>query len=520
MTIMFFKQKIKFCCLVIALILCRYSQARQAPVENFPVRGFHLDLRIQVMKPEALKAFAAGLSKSGINTLIMEYEATFPYEGHPLIPNRYAYTKEEIKDFVKYCNTIGIDVIPLQQSFGHLEYLLRNNRYTKLREDQKDYSQVCPLQEDENKKLFTELYHELAEVHSSKYIHIGCDETRLLGHCPRCKAKVAKEGVGKLYGDYVKMLCDIVIKMGKIPVLWADIALKYPDALKELPKQTIFVDWNYGWGLDKFGDHAKLMQSGFEIWGAPSLRSSPDNYNITTWEKHFINIHDFVPTARKLGYKGMVMTSWSTSGVYSTLYESAADIIDLYAIRRVYPLTGFNILLAAYLKALSSPEPLDVTAFAKEYTKTTYGFDDRQAALFWAALKAAPYQVSKGKVSGAGISISQLTDSARWVVKTFNGLKPLKNKREYEHYKLIAGTRLQYLIYQEIEDKINKSDFTVVGVPGIIKQLKDVIAATELLNKQYIELNKDSFYTSELEQDNQLRIIKMKLLYDRLTRNR
>ena len=105
------------------------------------------------------------------------------------------------------------------------------------------------------------------------------------------------------------MLCDIVISLGKIPVLWADIALKYPEAIRELPLQTVFVDWNYGWDMNNFGEHEKLVQSGYEVWGAPALRSHPDNYFLTEWGKHFKNISDFIPECRKLGYKGMIMTS-------------------------------------------------------------------------------------------------------------------------------------------------------------------------------------------------------------------
>ena len=210
-------------------------------------------------------------------------------------------------------------------------------RYKDLREDQKDYSQVCPLEEEGNKKLFTDLFTELAATHPSKYFHIGGDETYLLGHCEKCKAKAAKEGTSKLYIDHIKMLCDIVISLGKIPVMWADIALKHPEALKLLPKQTILVDWNYGWDMNNFGDHEKLMQAGFEVWGAPSIRSHPDNYFLTQWEKHFKNIRDFIPACRQLGYKGIIMTSWSTSGQYSTVWETSDDIIDLYAIRHVYP---------------------------------------------------------------------------------------------------------------------------------------------------------------------------------------
>src|SRR5690606_30445324 len=137
----------------------------------------------------------------------------------------------------------------------------RNYRYAEQRENQKDFSQVCPSKEHLNKELFTDLFTELASTHPSKYLHIGGDETYLLGQCPVCKKKAEVEGKSKLYIDHIKMLCDIAIKLGKRPLLWADIALKYPDAIQMLPKETIFVDWNYGWDINMFGDHSKLMES-------------------------------------------------------------------------------------------------------------------------------------------------------------------------------------------------------------------------------------------------------------------
>jgi len=94
-----------------------------------------------------------------------------------LIANRYAYSKTDVADFIQYCQGLGIDVIPLQQSFGHVEYILRHPRYKELREDQKDYSQVCPLKESLNRELFKDLFTEMAAAHPSKYFHIGGDET-------------------------------------------------------------------------------------------------------------------------------------------------------------------------------------------------------------------------------------------------------------------------------------------------------------------------------------------------------
>lgn len=508
--------------LILLITIC--SVNAQNLVKNqspFIVKGFHIDLRIQVMKMGALKAFALKLSKTGINTIIMEWEGTYPFTKHPLIPNRYAYSREEIIGFINYCNFIGVDVIPLQQSFGHVEYILRNDRYKDLREDQKDFSQVCPLQTEQDKALFTDLYTDLASTHTSKYIHIGGDETYLLGHDERCRLKAAKEGKSKLYIDYIKMLCNIVIKLGKTPVLWADIALKYPEAIKLLPKGTVFIDWNYGWEMNRFGDHQKLMESGYEIWGSPALRSSPDNYFLTQWEKHFKNIRDFVPAAASMGYKGIVMTSWSTSGQYSPVFESEEEMAEEYAIRHVYPLSGFNMLVAAYTESITNAKPLNIESFITKYCKERYGFDANESARFWHALKITPYEIRNGKVESiVQFSVKQILDSTKTALETLYKLNPDKNKDEFEHYRLMTGIRVNYLQFQDILQRVNSPLFTEAMVPSVLQELKNLMIGNDVLDLHFTELNKDFLNASEIKTENNLRDLRVQLLYDRLSRNK
>ena len=508
--------------LTVLLLTVFHSNSQSQPDQkDFTVKAFHIDLRIQVMTMSALQKFALKLHDGGINTLIMEYEATYPYASQPIIPNRYAYTKNEIISFVSFCNKLGIDVIPLQQSFGHVEYILRHYKYAALREDEKDLSQVCPLEITKDSLLFTALFAELASTHTSKYIHIGADETHLLGHCEKCRRKVAEEGISKLYIDYIKMLCGIVTRLGKRPVLWADIALKYPEALKSLPKETILVDWNYGWDLSRFGDHKQLVESGLEIWGAPALRSHPDNFYLTQWEKHFKNIRDFVPLCRQMGYKGIVMTSWSTSGAYSALYESEDELTDLYAIRHVYPITGFNILLAAYIKSISSSSSLDIENFVSDYCATQYGFTKSQAKQFWEALRAVPYEVSNGMVQhDKNLSLAALTDSMREVVNIFYNLKPLKHQDEFEHYRLMADIRLQYLEFLEIEKQVNAETLTQAEISIAIKKLETLMTNAAKLDQRFIQIHKENFYLPELKQENEIRNKRLQILLDRFKRVR
>mgnify|MGYP003623259258 CR=1 FL=1 len=300
---------------------------------DFEVKGFHIDLRCQIMTPEALKNFARELSEIGVNTIIMEWEGTFPYQKHATISNKYAYSPEEVKSFIEHCATLGIDVIPLQNCFGHVEYILRHDRYAHLKEDRKEVSQVCPVKEEECKAVFTEIFAEMAALHPSHYFHIGGDETYLLGSCKACTAKVEKEGKSKLFVDYVKAMCQIVTDMGKQPVLWADIILKYPEAVNELPKNLIYVDWNYGWERDYFGNMDKLVKAGATFWGAPSLRSHPDKMYLTQGEKPYNKQRDFIPYPREAGWKGMVMHAGSNSGTDGFRYETNWADTEMFSVR-------------------------------------------------------------------------------------------------------------------------------------------------------------------------------------------
>ena len=240
-----YKNIFKFLLLVTLLFTNTVNITAQtiASAKDFKVKGFHLDLRIQVMTPEALESLAIDLSEMGINTLIMEWEGTYPYEKHAVISNEYSYTREEVKDFIAYCDSLGIKVIPLQQSLGHVEYILRNPRYSNLKEDRKDISQLCPMEAMESKALFKDLFSDLVETHNSDYIHIGGDESHA----------TASE-------DFIKFINrtqKIVEKHGKKVVGWDEIAHA------ELSPNTVIQYWSRKGenALEGIAKGAKILMS-------------------------------------------------------------------------------------------------------------------------------------------------------------------------------------------------------------------------------------------------------------------
>lgn len=497
--------------------------AKNIVTNEFKVKGFHLDLRIQVLTPKALNQLVDEIAVLGLNTLVMEYEATYPYQKHPILSNHLSYSEKEIDDFLKYCQHKNIDVIPLKQCFGHVEYILRHEKYAPLRENELEISQICPIKEKEAKKLFEELFKELVEKHSSKYFHIGGDETYLLGSCKDCQAKVLKTNKSKLYVDYIKMICGILKKLGKTPVMWADIILKHPEAANQLPKDTIFIDWNYGWELNRYGNVDKLQKIGCKFWGSPALRSSPDNYYLSNWPVHFDNLKTFIPYAKKAKYEGMVLTSWSTSGLYSFPMDQGYEVIDEpVPWRHVYPLIGFRILAVAYKFALDSETPIDSAKFVKEYGQNRFGLSEKHAKQLWQILSDKQNVVwhgIRGQVNSIQVEIKKIIKYIK-LIKAFKPIIQTDHGNELNHLLLMHKIRLFYLKRVLIENALLSEKINAKNITKITLGLNNLIKESTTIDSEFKQLNSGFLYDSEIELENKHRNKKLFALHDRIFKRR
>ncbi len=182
-----------------------------------------------------------------------------------------------------------------------------------------------------------------------------------------------------------------------------------------------------------------------------------------------------------------------------------------YAIRHVYPISGFNMLIAAYAESIKSTKPLDIDAFITKYCKDQYGFNAEESAKFWKALKTAPYEIVHGKVrSPMPLTVKQLLDSTRTAAEILYDLRPKNNKEEFEHYRLMAGIRLYYVQFHEILERLNSPSFTPDQVPGVLQELKNMMMNETVLDMHFNELNKNYLNPSELKQENDLRNVRVR----------
>lgn len=491
-----------------------------ARAENrFKVKAFHVDLRTEVMTVEALDALAEHLAEKGVNTIIMEWEATFPFDRHAVICNRNAYTEEEVKAFISHCAGLGIDVIPLQHCFGHCEYILKHDRYRHLRENDADPSQVCPMKTDAAVKTFSEIFAEVASLHPSQYFHIGADETYLLGQCPECRKTVEKYGKSRLFVDYVNAMCSIVDSLGKTPVMWADIILQHPDAIDELPDNIVFVDWNYGWAPDRFGNIDNLIGRDVRMWGAGALRSGPDNWYLTQWMKHFNNLADFVSFARENGYEGMVETSWSTSGIYGYCLDSGNEILDFYPIRLVYPMSAFTILQDAFCCAVNSEERFEPEDFIRSYAMNEMGLDKEGADVLMDYFSMPQNQIyigSDGAKDSDGRPVGEILEECISIRDRMVVLKPQHKEKELEHWILMLDMRINYLRFKEVEAFVQSDGFDRSGAAAVLSVLEDIVAEEDSLASRFESLNKGYVKDSDIEYVNNIKSLKMNIMYNNI----
>lgn len=504
--------------ILLALLAATFSMVAQNNSYAFKEKVMYVDFRSEVHTIDALKQLAQKVAADGFTCMMLEYEATFPFEKHATLQNRYAFTKEEIKDYVAYCDRLGLEVIPLQNCMGHMQYILRHDRYAALREDKADMSQVCPLKIKDAVPVFKEIFAEVAALHPSKYFHIGCDETFLLGSCKKCAAYAKEHGKSKLFVEYVKAMCEIVLEMGKTPIIWADIILKYPENLGELPKELIYLDWNYGWDVNKFGKISNLLDANVNLWGGSSLRSGPDDIYLTQWEKHFNNLRDYVPFARKSGYQGMVQTSWSTSGAYSYSYGPRNEVLEIYPIRTVYPESGFNILLEATSWAFNHVEPLDPKAFVCDYAKEKFGFDEASCKTLWDYFTMPQDQVTarNGK-DVKGRSIADVLADAYAMRDRLYALRPTANKVEIEHFKLMLDIRINYLEFKQCESEFESKGYEISQRTGLAERMTKICKDGKKLDKRFEKLNKNYLKEGEIGYIQSQRGLKMDALLKTLT---
>lgn len=226
------------------------AQVKDQPAMK--IRGMQINLSsIRQFRRDDVLALIRKLGKFKLNTLGIEYQRFFPFAKHPALREQNGcFSREDIAAFDAACAENGVDVIPLLQCLGHNGFISRRSEYSHLFEpvshtDSAPSVQYCPLNPD-CFELYKDLASELMEAHpGGKYFHIGGDEARNLGMCPKCAEFAAKYGCGRLYADHVNKVAEWVISKGRTPIIWDDMLSHYLDVIPMMRRDLVIMYWDY-----------------------------------------------------------------------------------------------------------------------------------------------------------------------------------------------------------------------------------------------------------------------------------
>jgi hypothetical protein len=312
---------------------------------DFARRGVMLDIsRGRVPKLETLIELVEHLADFKINEFQLYTEHTFAYQKYPSVwQNWGALTAEEIRQLDARCQQLGIDLVPNQNSFGHLRYFLEHPRLKKLAEVSRPYAddggefvrRPSTLAPDHPGTLpfLRELYDELLPNFSSQFFNVGCDETWDLGRGQSKKLCVAK-GQGRVYLDFLKQIHREVSARGKRMMFWGDIILKYPKLIPELhtfgvppsggsgdslqtpPKGGTpnLVALNWGYEADHPFDREAALFAKAKIPFYVCPGTSTWQTLIGRHDNAMANLRTAAQAGRKHGAMGYLITDWGDGG--------------------------------------------------------------------------------------------------------------------------------------------------------------------------------------------------------------
>jgi hypothetical protein len=259
--------------------------------------------------------------KMNMHSFYMEH--TFSSQSHPLIgPEGGSLTPAEIKELVAYARKYHIELVPEQQTFGHLHKALRLEKYAGLGET--PYGDVLSPQQQASYKLIEDWYKELNELFPGQFFHIGEDETFELGE-GQSKTEAQAKGVGAVYFEHLNRVRDLLKPYNRKLMFWGDIALHHPDLIGNIPKDMIVMNWQYGARDDFWSSIKPFQDAGLQQFVCPGAQ---------TWNQIFPNneaaaknIINFVRDGQKAGAIGMMNTTWDDDG--ESLFEMAWYPISL-----------------------------------------------------------------------------------------------------------------------------------------------------------------------------------------------
>ncbi|MBT9549006.1 MAG: family 20 glycosylhydrolase [Candidatus Sericytochromatia bacterium] len=292
---------------------------------DYKHRGLMLDIsRDKVPTLPSLYQLVDQLAELKLNQLQLYTEHTFAYTDHEEVwKNASPLTGEEILHLDRYCRERFVELVPNQNSFGHLTRWLQHRRYRPLAEvpetgffhplqEKQIYEpfSLCPL-DPGSLDLLSGWYRELLPHFSSRQFNIGCDETFDLGQ-GRSKEACEKQGTGRVYLEFLTKILTLASRQGHVPQFWGDIVLNHPALIPEIPRPSIALNWGYEADHPFETECKAFADAGIPFYVCPGTSSW--NTLVGRTDNAFGNLEVAASEGLKNQAMGYLITDWGDNG--------------------------------------------------------------------------------------------------------------------------------------------------------------------------------------------------------------
>lgn len=458
---------------------------------SLPQRVMFDDIsRGPISKVSYIKQQIERMAALKVNGLSFYIEHVIQTKAYPdFAPTDGKLTIADIRELDNFAAKYHMQLIGSFQSFGHFNNILSLPQYQSMGETS---TMISPL--DPKAKHFLEsVITEMCGAFSSPYFNVNCDETFDLGK-GKSKKYTDSVGVAKFYADHLKFLYDVVKKNGKQLMMWGDIALQHEEILDMLPKDIVYMTWEYGdpKSYSKWID--PFVKRNLQFMVCPGILNTNRLFPDLAIAK--ANINGFINEGYKKG----------TIGVYTTIWDEGGD--------QLFSEDWYGVYMAAE-KSWNVKSSLD-KGFDKRYEKAAYGTENGAYVkaigklmelrdlpltynmtheIWWQHIlpQNAETLILNNKDVPEGL---RLVNEAAELLKSATPAKHLSDlatlKYIVDRYKLLFETRVQIANiakwYQQNEGK---------GISG----LEPHIATLRILKNRYIAMEAD--FKSKWNRENQ-----------------
>ena len=278
--------------------------------------ALHVDLNTAMLRPETIRSMLRAAAAAGKNAILWEVEDKVRWESCPDVPHPDAMDKGAFRGLLDESRALGLEPIPLLQTFGHAEYVLLKPDRARLREVPEFHDCYCASNPDA-RAFLRDLAREYRELFGPlRFFHFGGDEAYRFGSCPACAARDRLE----LYAEHLLDVTAETRAAGIRVLIWDDMVRHDPARLAAAlpPREVALCHWEYGpWpeGPDAFApatDYAKareLAAHGFDVAVCGAASCWGDDPFLPRYARHAPNL----VSARAAGAAllGSIDTSWT-----------------------------------------------------------------------------------------------------------------------------------------------------------------------------------------------------------------